>query len=416
MRFRWLYVLLMGALAVPFSVGCSGCNKRDPNTIVVVSSLPRTGSAKGQTDTMVNGIRMAIDEYGGKVGDFPILFQDKDDAEASSGQWTAAAETANANAAVNDKDVMVYIGPYNSGAAAVSMPILNKAGLIMISPATTATGLTKKNPDNKDEPEIYRPTGKVNFCRVVPTDDKQGPVAARFIAEELKKKRVYILNDNERYGEGIAKEFEGGARQYGLTVMGNEKINVAQQEFGSLMTKIKNSDGGPPDAIYFGGTTQSKGGQIAKDMIKTIPGCVLVVPDGCYEKAFIDSAGINLEGRVYVTFGGRDPSSLTSGPGKAFVDKYREKYKTEPEAYAVYGYESAKVALAAIKKVNKKDRDAIREAVLATRDFTEGAIGTWSFDENGDISAQIFTISKVEGGNFVPVKEIDMADKKTAAK
>src|SRR5205814_1503617 len=81
-----------------FATGCSGCNKRDPNTIVILSSLPRTGSAKGQTDTMVNGIQMAIDEYGGKVGDFPIVFLDKDDAEASSGQWTAAAETANANA------------------------------------------------------------------------------------------------------------------------------------------------------------------------------------------------------------------------------------------------------------------------------------------------------------------------------
>jgi branched-chain amino acid transport system substrate-binding protein len=406
MRFRWYYVLLMGTLAIPFSAGCSGCNKRDENTIVIVSSLPRTGSAKGQTDTMVNGIKMAIDEVDGKVGGFKILFQDKDDAEASSGQWTAAAETANANAAVNDKDAMVYIGPYNSGAAAVSMPILNKAGIAMISPAATATGLTKKNPDNKDEPDIYRPTGKLNFTRVVPTDDLQGPIAARFIAEELKKKRVYVLNDNERYGEGIAKEFEAGAQKLGLTVMGNEKINVAQQEFGSLMTKIKNSDGGPPDAIYFGGTTQSKGGQVAKDMIKTIPGCILVVPDGCYEKAFIDSAGTGLEGKVFVTFGGQDPTRLT-GEGKKFVENYKEKYKTDPEAYAVYGYEAAKVALAAIKKVNKKDRDAIREAILATKNFSEGAIGTWSFDENGDTSAQIFTISEIKNGTFVPTKELN---------
>src|SRR3954466_3564338 len=125
MRFRWFHVLPAMVLALPFATGCSGCNKRDANTIVIMSSLPRTGSAKGQTDTMVNGIKMTIDEYGGKVGDFTILYQDKDDAEASSGQWTAAAETANANAAVNDKDVMVFIGPYNSGAAAVSMPILN---------------------------------------------------------------------------------------------------------------------------------------------------------------------------------------------------------------------------------------------------------------------------------------------------
>lgn len=406
MRFRWFHALLVVPLAIPFSAGCSGCNKRDANTIVIVSSLPRTGSAKGQTDTMVNGIKMAIDEYDGKVGDFKILFQDKDDAEASSGQWTAAAETANANAAVNDKDAMVYIGPYNSGAAAVSMPILNKAGIAMISPAATATGLTKKNADNKDEPDIYRPSGKLNFTRVVPTDDLQGPIAARFIAEELKKKRVYVLNDNERYGEGIAKEFEAGARKFGLTVLGSEKINVAQQEFGSLMTKIKNSEGGPPDAIYFGGTTQSKGGQVAKDMIKTIPGCVLVVPDGCYEKAFIDSAGAGLESKVYVTFGGQDPTAL-KGAGKAFVEKYKEKYKTDPEAYAVYGYEAAKVALAAIKKVNKKDRDAIREAILGTKNFSEGAIGTWSFDENGDTTAQIFTISEIKNGNFVPVKELN---------
>ena len=89
MRFRWFYVLFLGALAIPFSAGCSGCSKRDPNTIVIMSSLPRTGSAKGQTDTMVNGIQMAIDEYGGKVGNFKILYIDKDDAEASSGQWTA---------------------------------------------------------------------------------------------------------------------------------------------------------------------------------------------------------------------------------------------------------------------------------------------------------------------------------------
>src|SRR5262249_54632836 len=162
--------------------------------------------------------------------------------------------------------------------------------------------------------------------------------------------------------------------------------------------KIKNSEGGPPDAIYFGGTTQSKGGQIAKDMIKTIPGCVLVVPDGCYEKAFIDSAGTGLEGKVFVTFGGRGASGL-AGSGEAFVEKYKEKYKTEPEAYAVYGYEAAKVALAAIKKVNKKDRDAIREAILATKNFSDGAIGTWSFDENGDTTAQVFTISEIKNGN-----------------
>lgn len=403
--YRLLKLLAIVGICLP-SVGCpknSGSNK-----IVIISSLPRTGSAKGQTDTMVNGIKMAIEEYGGKIGDFEIVYLDKDDAEASSGQWTASAETANAKEAAENPDVMVYIGPYNSGAAAVSMPILNEAGIVMISPAATATGLTKKNPANPDEPRIYRPTGKINFCRVVPTDDVQGPIAARFVKEELKKTKVYVLNDNERYGEGVANEFEAEARKLGLQVLGSDKINVSQQEFGALMEKINNVKDGPPEVIYFGGTTQSKGGQIAKDMLKKIPNCIMIGPDGCYENAFIESVGKVEAGKLFVTFGGKDPSAL-EGAGKEFVQRYKQKYNTEPEAYAVYGYEAAKVALEAIKKVNKKDRDAIRQAVLGTKDFSAGAIGKWSFTEEGDTTQQIFTVSQVKDGKFVPYKEINGA-------
>ncbi len=400
--------------AVALLVGCGGCNKnpggdgdsKKGQKIVIMSSLPRTGSAMGQTDTMVNGIKMAIDEYGSKIGEFEIVYLDRDDAEASSGFWTPSAETANAKEAVDNEDVMVYIGPYNSGAAAVSMPILNEAGIVMISPAATATGLTKKHSGNPQEPGMYRPTGKPNFTRVVPTDDVQGPVGARFIKDELKKKKVYVLNDNERYGEGIANEFEAEAKKIGLEVLGSEKINVSQQDFSVLMDKIKNVAGGPPEVIYFGGTTQSKGGQLAKDMIARVPGCVMIGPDGCYENAFIKSIGDVPPGKIYVTFGGKDPSALTD-EGKKFVEKYREKYKKEPEAYAVYGYEAAKVALEAIKKVGKKDREAIRKAVFETKDFANGAVGKWSFTPDGDTTQQIFTISEIKDGKFIPFKEIN---------
>jgi branched-chain amino acid transport system substrate-binding protein len=388
-------------------VGCPSNNNDDPNTIVIVSSLPRTGSAKGQTDTMVNGIKMAIEEYEGKLGGLKIVYKDLDDAEASSGQWTASAETANAQSAANDKNVMAYIGPYNSGAASVSIPINNKAGLVMVSPAATWTGLTKKPAPKSQEPEIYQPTGKVNFVRVVPTDDLQGPIGARFIAQTLKKKNVFILDDNERYGEGVAGEFEKGCEKFGLKVLGHEKINVQQQEYSGLMTQISRASNGEPDAIYFGGTTQSKGGQIAKDMIKAFKNCVLVVPDGCYEKAFIESAGSGIEGRIFVSFGGKDPSKLT-GSGKKFFDDYKKKYNdTDPEAYAVYGYEAAKVVLEAIKKVGKKDRAAILEAIVTTKDFDQGAIGKWSFDQNGDTTQQIFTISEIKNGKFSPVTELN---------
>jgi branched-chain amino acid transport system substrate-binding protein len=214
---------------------------------------------------------------------------------------------------------------------------------------------------------------------------------------------VYILDDKELYGQGVATLFKRKCEEIGIKVLGHESIVATQQEFGALMTKIKGMN---PDLVYFGGTTQSKGGQIAKDMKNAGLTCPMMAPDGCYEQAFIDSAGADvLNGRVYVTMGGQDPS-LLKGPGAEFVKNYKAKYGKDPEAYSVYGYEAAKVFLEAVKKVGKKDRAAIRDEVLATKDFTAGALGKWSFDADGDTTLQELTISRIENGKFVPVKSV----------
>ncbi len=386
--------------------GCSGCGgAKGGDVIKIVSSFPRTGSARGQTNTIVNGIQMAIDEFGGEVAGMKIEYSDWDDATAGSGQWAAEAETANAQKAAADPDVMAFIGPYNSGAAKVSMPLLNDAGLIQISPAATWPGLSKKiDGVEPNEPDVYRPAKKITFCRVCTTDDVQGGESARWAQRDLKVKKVYVLDDKELYGQGIAKIFAKTCREIGVDVLGQESINVTSNEFISLMTKIEKLK---PDLLYFGGTTQSKGGQIAKDMAKVDLKCPLMAPDGCYENAFIESAGADvLNGRCYVTIGGTDPSELT-GAGAEFVKRYRDKFQKEPEAYAVYGYEAAKVVLESIRTVGKKDREAIVKTVLGTKDFDKGALGKWGFDENGDISLQKLTISQVVGGKFKPVKSVE---------
>jgi branched-chain amino acid transport system substrate-binding protein len=391
--------------------GCSSSKSGDPRVIKIVSSMPRTGSAKAQTDTIVNGIRLALDEAGNRVGDFKIVYADLDDATAAAGQWTAEKETSNAKRAARDPDVMVYIGTYNSGAAKIAMPILNRAGLLMISPANTATGLTKPGKGDRGEPEMYRPTGKINYVRVVPADDLQGSLSAVW-AKELGARRVYVLDDNEVYGKGIATTFADTCQDLGLELLGQESIDSKAQEFKSLMTAIRETR---PDLIYFGGTTQSKGGQVAKDMVAAGLDCKIMVPDACFEEALIESAGAeNLNNRCYATFGGLPPDALT-GRGKQFVEKYRARFETTPQAYAIYGYEAAKVALEAIRRAGKKDRGAIVAACLAIRDFDQGALGTWSFDENGDTTLTTISGSIVRDGKFHFVKQLGQPAEKSAA-
>jgi branched-chain amino acid transport system substrate-binding protein len=209
------------------------------------------------------------------------------------------------------------------------------------------------------------------------------------------------LDDNEVYGKGIATLFIEACQGLGIEVLGHESIDVKAQEFKPLMATIKAER---PDLVYFGGTTQSKGGQIAKDMVAAGLDCKLMVPDACYEEAFIESAGPeNLNDRCYVTFGGLPPDQLT-GPGKEFVDKYQKRFGRKPEGYAIYGYEAGKVAVEAIRRAGVKNREAILEACLAIKDFNQGALGTWSFDANGDTTLRTVSGMIVHDGQFTFVE------------
>jgi branched-chain amino acid transport system substrate-binding protein len=387
--------LSLGVLAM----ACSVARAADSPVIKIISSLPRTGSATAQAQTMVNGIRMAIEEAGGKVGTFTIAYEDWDDASPERGQWDPAVEAANAQKAVQDPDIMAYIGTYNSGAAKIAMPILNKASLVMVSPANTYPGLTKPGLGEANEPQVYRPSGKINYFRVVPADDIQGEVAAEW-AKELGVKKVFVLHDRELYGKGVADVFKRACARLGIQVVGYEGIDPKAANYRSLVTKIKSTDA---DMVYFGGTTQTNAGQIAKDLVAGGAKVKFMVPDGCREQALIDSAGKdNLNDRTYVTFGGVPPSQL-QGRGRDFYENYKKKFNAEPEAYAVYGYEAARVVLEGVKRAGKKDRAAITDAITNLRDF-DGVLGKWSFDQNGDTSLKVMAVEEIKDGKFTPVK------------
>lgn len=389
---RALPLLLAAALA-------AGCGKSSSDgdrsrVIKIVSSLPRQGSAQAQTVTVENGIRMAIEEAGGKAGPFTIEYEPWDDASAKNGAWDGDVEAANADRAVKDPDIMAYIGTYNSGAAKIAMPKTNRANLLMVSPANTAAELTKSGFGDPDEPERYRPSGKVNYFRVVPADDLQGMLGAEW-AKRLGVRKAFVLDDREAYGKGVADIFERRAKEIGVEVLGHEGIDPMSAEFKALMAKVA---GLGADLVYFGGTTQSGASQLVKDLRSASKTIKFMCPDGCFENAFIQGAGAENAVECYITFGGVPPEHQT-GKGKAFVERYRQKHGSMPEAYSAYGYEAGAIVLEAIRRAGKKDREAIRDACAAIRDF-DGALGKWSFDANGDTTLATMSGNTVKSGKF----------------
>jgi branched-chain amino acid transport system substrate-binding protein len=366
----------------------------DPNTIKIVSSMPRTGASKGLTDSIVNGMKMAFDDANNRVGTFTIRYEDLDDATAARGNWDAGKEAENANKAVNDRQVMAYLGTFNSGAAAVAIPILCKSDLAMISPANSYPGLTKPGKGEPGEPDKFYEGCKRNYARVIPADDLQGVAAANW-ARQDGARRVYVLDDTELYGRGIATIFVEHARRIGLEVAGGpDGIDPKASDYRALAERIRGTN---PDLVFFGGVTANNAGKLAQDLKAAMPNVKFMAPDGVYDKAFLDAAGAAGEGAM-LTFGGVPAPKLT-GKGADFYKNYKDKYRIEPESYAAYGYEAARVALDAIARAGRADRAAIRDAVFATKDF-DGVLGRWSFDQNGDTSLTTMSGRHARGGKY----------------
>ena len=395
----------LAAVAVLALAACSGGSSGggSKGEIEVWSSLPRQGSSKGQTDTIVNAINMALAEKNNTAGGYTIKYSDKDDSTAAAGKWDEATEIKNANDAVADDKLVAYIGTFNSGAAKLSIPILCGKGMVMVSPANTYPGLTKAGKGEADEPDKYYPNGCTrNYFRVVAADDLQGLAGAKWAAK-LGAKNVYVLDDTELYGKGIADVFNKEAPGQGLTVLGRDGIDGKATDYKALAEKIKATN---PDLVYFGGITQNNAGQLWRDLRDAMPSVKLMGPDGILEDAWIQAAGEAAEG-TYITFGGLPADKLT-GKGADFLKNYNAKYPNNPpQAYTAYGYEAAGTVLAAIEKAaatNPADTAALRAAVLKavaeTKDY-EGALGKWSFNQEGDTSLTAMSGNIVKDGKFV---------------
>ncbi|MCA2000452.1 MAG: branched-chain amino acid ABC transporter substrate-binding protein [Chloroflexi bacterium] len=401
-KLRQMIALTISAITVSACV-------TNPTTLKIVSSLPLTGSARPQSLAITNAMQLRVEQANGKAcgGKYKVVYESWDDASEALGKWDPILEAQNANNAVNDPSIIAYLGTFNSGAAEISMPILNRAGMVMISPGNTYPGLTHEveGMTAPGEPYIYFPTGVRNYARLVATDDLQGPVIVNFMISQGVKS-VFIINDGEVYGKGVAEAVRLSAAKAGVEVVGNETFDPTATSYADLMKIISTSDnGGAPDAIFYGGIIENNVAQILKDKIAALGDnqqVKFIGPDGIYTEGLVESAGSAAEG-VFATIPGLALKDLGE-MGRKFYADYEKKFGKTDEAYAIIGYETMNVVLYAIETVcanggDPTDRKTIRDTVLATREF-EGALGIWSFNENGDITIPYFLVGQVQNGNF----------------
>jgi branched-chain amino acid transport system substrate-binding protein len=410
LRSRWLAIASC-LVAVSALGACGSSNKSSSSSstsgsassggsknVTVYTSLPFDPTDKQQTQDVVKGEKLALSQTGNKGGQCTITFKQLDDSTAQAGQWDAGQTSANARKAGSDKSAVGYIGEFNSGASAISIPLTNQANLMQISPSNTALELTKNpGPSGKGAPDKYYPTGKRTFARVVAADHIQGAVQGAWM-KELGVKKLFETNDKQVYGGGVAKTVGDAAKLNGIQVVGNEGIDIKAANYRALAQKIKSSGA---DAFFFGGITASNGVQLYKDVWAANPGIKLFGPDGVAQDTFTTKLPKDAQAHTYITVGTIDPKDYPP-EGQKFFKDFKAKYGTAtPQPYAIYGYEAMSLLLDSMKRAGAQcnDRQAIIDQVFKTKN-KKSVLGTYSIDKDGDVTTNQFGRFFVKNGKL----------------
>ena len=356
----------------------------DPD-VLIASDFPLQGSSRTQTIQIIEAIRYLLEEADWKAGDHNVAFQSCDDATAQAAQWDSGKCSTNAQAYAANESVIGVIGTFNSGCAAIEIPVLNQApggGVAMISPANTYVCLTEGGPGCDDtEPDKYYPTGSRNYARVVAHDAYQGAAMAEF-AQSQDITSVYILNDKEAYGLGVATNFRNAAESVGIEIAGFEAWDPKASSYEALFRKIGGTDA---DAVFLGGLIDENGAQVIKDKVAVLgpnDGDVkLLAPDGFTAQQTIDESG-DAAANMFMSVAGV-PIDQFEGQGAEFAEAFAPRIGGDAiDPYAIYGAQAAAIMLEAIGNSDGSRASVIEEMFKV--EVEDGYLGSFSINEAGD--------------------------------
>ena len=389
--------VLVGALAA--GLVPAGEGEAQKPRLTVYSSLPLQGPSRQQALSVVRGARLALAQRGYEAGGHRIRYVSLDDSTARSGSWTPVAASRNARRAATDRSTIAYIGEFNSGATAISLPILNETGIAQVSPSNTATGLTRDLPGAAPgEPDKYYPRIVRTYVRIAPIDAVQGGALA-VAMQQRGCSRVAAFHDGELYGMGVGHFVRLWTRQLGMRIVLARRIRGSASHYRRQARAARRARA---DCTVFTGITANNAVQLFNDLGHALPHAKLFGSEGVAESAFADSreGGIKprVARRVFVAKGILAPSALPPA-GRAVLEQYRTRYHDRhPGPYALHGYEAMQLVLDAVA-IAGASRDGVIDALFSVRD-RQSVLGTYSIDAFGDTTLRSFGIYRIAHGRL----------------
>ncbi|MGD1993962.1 MAG: branched-chain amino acid ABC transporter substrate-binding protein [Anaerolineae bacterium] len=386
-------------LAILASLLLTACNGGEPERVTVAVSMP-LGLEIGQD--MLNAAQLAVDEADGLAGDVVVEVVELSNSDPEGSPVSVDLESEIAQEAVTDTAIVGYIGPATSDQARVSMPILNQASIAQIAPAATWPGLTKPG-FGPGEPGIYYPTGRRHFFRVVPSDEIQGEVAARW-AGRLGFDSVYIVDDSTAYGSGVAGIFEVSAQDLDIEVLGHSSFDGSTPDEAEIAAVATSALDAAPDLVFLGSSVGFGGDQFVGSLRGLDREIDVMMPDGMLQDELITIAGTEAVEGIYATTITVPADQLESATD--FRTSYREAYGKEPPPFAVTTYEAMSALLHAIEQAEEPTRDGVLTALSNMGSFS-GILGDWEFDNRGDISITTISGMQIQDGNWTFVQVVE---------
>jgi branched-chain amino acid transport system substrate-binding protein len=396
-RARWL---CLAALAfAPVLAGCGGVATSPVadsvgKQLTVYSSLPLQGPSAGISQQILGGEKLALADAGGHVGRFIVSYTSLDDSNPKSGEWDPGVTAANAKAAAQDPTTIAYLGDFNSGATAVSLPLINAAGILQVSPASPYVGLTSSLDAGQDEPERFYPTAKRTFGRVAPGDPVQAAAQVALL-RQLGVRRLYVLADQDPFDAPLAQIVAGNAERAGLGVLGEDTITIAPgSNFTGEVAKIAESGA---QAVFVSATATSEAAQLLRQLHASAPHLSLLASSTMLNTVFTARLGAaesaTLIGSPVLA------AYLYPASARRVLAEYSHRFATSGEPYALYGYEAMSVVLAAIRAAGDRgdDRQAVIDKFFATHD-RNSVIGAYSIQPNGETTLSSYAIDRVVKG------------------